>query len=239
MTQTHPHRAAGRLRAPPLTLLAMEPLRALLEFTAGRLAPPAPAVGDGHPVIVFPGLGAGSYATAPLRHHLADAGFEPHCWGRGTNTGPDGDFDRWLDGLQADLQARHDAAGQRVSLVGWSLGGIYARELAKRTPDLVRQVITLGTPLVVRRGTTHAERLWGLVNRGPSRPPPAVAARLRRPPPVPVTAIYSRSDGIVAWRSCLEHPTALAENVEVSASHLGLVTHPEVLRVVVERLARG
>lgn len=233
-TQTFP----SAFPAPPLSLLAMEPLRALFDFAAAKFSAAAPSVGDGHPVVVFPGLGGAPFTTSHLRRFLADAGFSAHCWGRGVNTGPEGDFDAWLAGLEDDLRQRHAQAGRKVSLVGWSLGGIYARELAKRAPECVRQVITLGTPFASMRGATHAETLYKLLNGDTSRLTPELQARLRACPPVPTTSVYSKSDGVVCWRGCIEQRTPLSESVEVGASHLGMATHPDVLRIVVDRLAQ-
>jgi len=225
-------------QAPPLSLLAMEPLRAMFDFAAAKLGAPAEPVGDGHPVVVFPGLGGAPFTTSHLRQFLTGCGFTAHCWGRGINTGPEGDFDEWLAGLEADVRRWHAQGGRRVSLVGWSLGGIYARELAKRCPECVRQVITLGTPFAALRGATHAEALYRLLNGDSAQLTPRMQARLRACPPVPTTSIYSKTDGVVCWRGCIERRTPLSESVEVGASHLGMVTHPQVLRIVVDRLAQ-
>lgn len=223
---------------PPLSLLATEPVRALFDFCASKFVTRAVPVGDGHPVVVFPGLGGAPFTTSHLRRFLTDCGFTAHCWGRGVNTGPDGDFDAWLGELEADVRSRHAEGGQKVSLVGWSLGGIYARELAKRCPGSVRQVITLGTPFASMRGATHAETVYKLLNRGSDQLTPELEARLRECPPVPTTSVYSKSDGVVCWRGCIEKRSARSESVEVSASHLGMVTHPDVLRVIADRLAQ-
>lgn len=225
-------------KAPPLSLLAMEPLRAMFDFAAAALAVRAAAVGDGHPVMVFPGLGGAPFTTSHLRSHLDGCGFTAHCWGRGVNTGPSGDFDDWLDGLEEDVENRFEQDGRKVSLVGWSLGGIYARELAKRRPEYVRQVITLGTPFGSMRGAPHAEAVYKLLNGDAAGVTSELEARLRRCPPVPTTSIYSKSDGVVCWQDCIERRSPLAESVEVSASHLGMATHPGVLGIVVDRLAQ-
>src|SRR3954468_3362767 len=89
---------------PPLSLLAMEPLRAALDFCASKFATHAKPVGDGHPVVVFPGLGGAPFTTSHMRRFLTDCGFTAHCWGRGVNTGPEGAFEDWLDGLEGDLR---------------------------------------------------------------------------------------------------------------------------------------
>jgi hypothetical protein len=229
---------ALQIRPPPLSLLAMEPVRALFNFAAAKFSARGERVGDGHPVVVFPGLGAGPFTTSVLRSFLAESGFVVHCWGRGMNIGPEVEFDRWIATLEGDLRRWHADSGRKVSLVGWSLGGIYARELGKRAPECVRQVITLGTPFAAIRGATRAERLYRLLNRNAAPLTAELEARLRPTPPVPTTSIYSKSDGIVCWRGCIEQPTDLSESVEVRCSHMGLGTHPGVLRIVVNRLAQ-
>lgn len=224
---------------PPLTLLATEPLRALFDFCSAKLAARAAPVGDGHPVIVFPGLGGAPFTTSHLRRFLKESGFSAHCWGRGVNTGPDGLFDDWLMSLVEDVHARSREHGGKVSLVGWSLGGVYAREIAKLVPSAVRQVITLGTPFAsMGGGATHAETVYKMLGGDTSQLTPQMQARLRETPPVPTTAIYSKADGVVSWRGCIEKKTALSESVQVNASHLGMVTHPDVLRIVANRLAQ-
>jgi thioesterase domain-containing protein len=187
---------------------------------------------------VFPGLGGAPFTTSHLRQFLEGCGFSAHCWGRGVNTGPEGDFDDWLHALEEDVRRRHAQSGRKVSLVGWSLGGIYARELAKRCPECVRQVITLGTPFASLRGSTHAEAVYKLMHANAAALSPQLEARLRECPPVPTTSIYSKTDGVVSWRGCIERRSPQSESVEVMASHLGMATNPEVLRVVVDRLAQ-
>jgi pimeloyl-ACP methyl ester carboxylesterase len=119
-----------------------------------------------------------------------------------------------------------------VSVIGWSLGGIYARQLARRSPDAVRQVITLGSPIrLERHQQSNARRLFHhYADRH--------IERWAGPLPVPATCVYSRLDGVVAWRACLDQPSPRAENVEVRASHLGFGHHPAVLWLVADRLAQ-
>jgi pimeloyl-ACP methyl ester carboxylesterase len=173
-----------------------------------------------------------------LRTHLRNCSFEVFDWELGLNTGPEGHFDEWLDGLVARVRQLHAERGRKVSLVGWSLGGIYAREIAKCCPDAVRQVVTLATPHASLRGGNHAGTLVKLVG-GSIQLSPALEERLRQRPPVPTTSIYSRSDGLVSWRGCLEPRGPKVENVAVHASHLGMPTHPDVLRIVADRLAQA
>jgi pimeloyl-ACP methyl ester carboxylesterase len=223
--------------APPLALLATEPLRAILEFCAnlGQL----PRVqGDGHPVVIYPGLGAGALATFPLRSHLQACGFVVHDWGLGVNRGPDAAFDGWLATLVERVRQLHTKHGRPVSLVGWSLGGVYAREVAKLSPASVRQVITLATPFRSLSGGNHAGTIFKLLGGDTSQLTPQLQARLAARPPVPVTGVYSKNDGLVSWRGCLESAGPQVENVEVEASHLGMPTHAQVMQVVADRLAQ-
>jgi pimeloyl-ACP methyl ester carboxylesterase len=162
--------------------------------------------GDGHAVLVLPGLGGGDASTAPLRWFLDRLGYRTYGWGLGRNRG----FGRQVtDGLDELLAAKHETG--KVSLVGWSLGGVHAIELARRRPDAVRSIITLGSPLVGRR---------------------------QPPPELPTTSVYSRTDAIVTWRASLLPARALHENVEVRGSHLGLGHNPAVAVVVADRLAQ-
>jgi alpha-beta hydrolase superfamily lysophospholipase len=225
-------------RAPAFGLLATEPLRALFDYCAARVAVQPQRIGDGHPVVVYPGLGGGALATSHLRQYLNDSGFTVHDWEGGVNIGPEGVFDDWLQSLQARVRELHEQHERKVSLIGWSLGGIYAREIAKRFPEGVRQVITLGTPFAALAHGNHAGTVFKLFNRDKAQLPADFQARIRECPPVPTTSVYSKADGIVSWRGCIEKRTATSESVEVDASHLGMVTHPQVLRVIADRLAQ-
>ncbi|WP_222432857.1 esterase/lipase family protein [Caenimonas sedimenti] len=233
-----PSETLSAYRAPSLTLLATEPLRALFEFVGAKVGARAAPVGDGHPVVVYPGLGGGALSTSHLRRFLRDSGFDAHDWGGGVNTGPEGDLDPWLDGLVARVRTLHAQHGRKVSLVGWSLGGVFAREVAKRCPESVRQVITLGTPFNSMDGANHAGTLYKLLGGDTSQLTPEMKRRLSTCPNVPTTSVYSRHDGVVCWQGCLERVSPLAENIEVHASHLGMGTNAQVLRIVADRLAQ-
>ena len=222
---------------PPGALLMLLEGRAPWEYAALLAASPwlrkLPR-GDGHPVLVFPGLGANDTTTAPLRKLLGDLGYTTQRWGQGFNFGPrEGVLERCRDAVRR-LHGQHR---QPVSLIGWSLGGLYARELAKELPELTRCVITLGTPFTGHPRGTNAWRFYELVS-GKSVHDPALMAKLRRPPPVPTTSIYSRSDGIVSWRCSLNEPGPLVENIEVHASHVGMGLNPVALYAVADRLAQ-
>jgi thioesterase domain-containing protein len=223
------------IAAPGWFKLALE-ARAPFEYAASVAVMPwllgAPR-GDGHPVIVYPGLLASDLSTVPLRHLLRRLGHDAQGWGQGRNLGP---RDGLLAALLAQVQAAHRAHGAKLSLVGWSLGGLYARELARRAPEAVRCVVTLGSPFAGPARATHAWRTYQRLQRGqPRNEPPPVA--LRAPPPVPTSSIYSRSDGIVAWQCSVEPGSAMAESIEVRASHLGLGVNPLALYALADRLA--
>ena len=222
---------------PPSRELLLLELRALWELAAFFASYPvlrmAPR-GDGHPVLVLPGLAASDTSTRPLRRFLKDQGWAAHGWKLGPNHGPrPGAEDRMQERL-AELHARY---GRKVSLVGWSLGGIFAREMARRAPDQVRSVVTLGSPF---SGAPKASNAWRLYERASGRRVDDWPGRdrMKAPPPVPSTAIYSRTDGIVAWQGCLEREGATSENIEVDGSHCGLGHNPQALFALADRLAQ-
>ncbi|MDB5896653.1 MAG: hypothetical protein JWP22_2003 [Ramlibacter sp.] len=233
-----PSSQALHFQAPSLALLASEPFRALLDICTSPLGRPPRVAGDGHPVVVYPGLGASSMATSQLRHHLKNCNFTVHDWELGVNRGPDGDIATWVGRLVERVRALHQLHGRKVSLVGWSLGGIYAREVAKQCPEAVRQVITLATPFGSLGGGNHAGTILRMMGGDTSHLTPALQEHLRQRPPVPTSSIYSKTDGVVSWKGCLEEAAPDVENIAVQASHMGMPTHPEVLRIVADRLAQ-
>jgi pimeloyl-ACP methyl ester carboxylesterase len=194
--------------------------------------------GDGHAVVFFPGLGADQRYMAPLAKHCKQLGYTCYDWGRGTNAGPAGDPEVWLRELALDVAAKVSAHRQSVSLIGWSLGGVYAREVAKALPQRIRQVITLGSPFANLSAATNVGWLYQVLNGGSPRISPRMTRMLAVPPPVPTSSIYSRSDGVVAWEACVTSPGPFTENIEVKSSHLGLVWHPDVLRIIADRLGQ-
>lgn len=235
LSEPLPHHHGLDLRPPNAFLLMLEG-RAPWEWAAMMASMPwlrrLPR-GDGHPVMVFPGLGANDMTTAPLRRLLDQLGYVTQAWGQGFNFGPRAGV---LDQCKRDILALHERHGEKVSLLGWSLGGIYARELAKECPDHTRCVVTLGTPFTGHPRATNAWRFFELVS-GHDVGDAEMLAQIRQPPPVPTTSIYSKSDGIVAWRCSVMDPGPLAENIEVHASHLGLGMNPLALYALADRLA--
>lgn len=239
-TQT-PHAArAAYPSAPSAFLMAME-FRAPWEF--GALIPAWPMLqrapaGDGHSVIVFPGLSASDTSTLPLRGYLQGLGYAVSGWNQSHNFGPRAGV---LQEARRQVQATFAESGRKVSLIGWSLGGIYARELAKELPDCVRSVITLGTPFSGSHKSTNAWRVYELTS-GRKVEHETALFDLPTAPPVPTTSIYTRTDGVVAWQASLQAPSKanpFTENVEVYASHIGLGVNPTAWWAVADRLAQA
>ena len=224
--------------SPSLSRLAMEPLRGAIAhlvggFTASRIAREVPQ-GRGEPALVIPGLGTSGISTSTLRKFLRGAGYQVYDWGLGRNVGPRGGIDTWLARLESRLREISSKNGDvRVHLVGWSLGGIYARELAKRCPRLVRQVVTLGSPLSGDPEATNGQWLYRLLAGGSAADDDALLARVRVPPRVRCTSLYSKLDGVVAWESSASTRSATHRAFEVAGvSHLGLVSDPRALAAV-------
>ncbi|MGH9191056.1 MAG: esterase/lipase family protein [Acidimicrobiales bacterium] len=240
MTDAAEPRTTGRarpaVRPPSLLLGALEQQRALAELVGFGVSLPLfrlmPA-GDGHPVLVLPGFMADDWSTVALRSVLRSRGYEVHRWGLGRNLGPRAAV---VDGLVGRLDAIHRDGGRSVSLVGWSLGGIYARALARWRPHAVRRVITLGSPFRMRPGDrSNASRLFQRLNPAPDLPHPV--ALEDEPLSVPSTAIYTRTDGVARWHLCIEAEHPRAENIEVRGSHCGLGHNPAVILAIADRLA--
>jgi pimeloyl-ACP methyl ester carboxylesterase len=227
-------------KAPSVRLAAMEQ-RASQEFlvfmaTAAKLR--RMARGDGHPVMVLPPFAADDTYSAPLRWVLDGQGYSVHGWRQGTNRHRTAKI---VEGLPRWLSELHERGGAKVSLIGHSGGGNWARELAREFPSAIRQVITLGSPFRLRPGdTTHAdtmaERLLG------EQVPPPLAALIdeddRPPIPVAVTAIYTRTDGVAAWQAGLESEGPRRENIEVVGSHCGLGYNVAAIIAIADRLAQ-
>jgi pimeloyl-ACP methyl ester carboxylesterase len=229
--------AARETIHPPSRFQLLLEARALRELAIFAGALPilniAPC-GDGHSVLVLPGLMASDVSTQLLRDFLKGRGYDVHGWGLGRNFGLRPGLERQMLTRVRNLRQR---SGRRVSLIGWSLGGIYARQLAKRCPEDVRLVLTLGSPFAGNPRATNAWWIYELAS-GQSVDTPHSAGPLHEPPPVPTTAIFSRSDGICAWQCCIGEEGPLAENIEVDSSHCGLGHHPAAVYAVADRLAQ-
>lgn len=226
--------------APSRVLLLTEPTRATAEFGSFILSAPllsrAPR-GDGHSVLVLPGFLADDRSTTVLRGYLSTLGYKVFPWGIGRNVGPTPDI---LMGMEDRLLELADSAGTPISIVGWSLGGMYARGLGRDHSDLIRQIITLGSPFrsdapIGSHATRSFERLAHI--HVPYTELPA-AETDQDPLDVPVTAVYTKGDGVVAWQSCIQEEGHQRENVEVLGSHCGLGHNPLAMWVVADRLAQ-
>lgn len=225
--------------APPPWALFLGEGRALYE--AGLFYQALPVLlttprGDGHPVMVLPGFTASDLSTTLLRAFLRRRGYDARGWTLGRNLG----FSTQLELRMARrLQNLCWRTGRKVSLVGWSLGGIFARELARRHPEMVRQVITLGSPFAASPRSTNVWRLYErITGQSVDDLDPELLQRMRLAPPVPSTAIYSRSDGIASWRACIEPEAPHTDNVRVPGSHCGLGHNPWAVYVIADRLAQ-
>src|ERR1700682_340285 len=230
---------AGRLRAPGLGLL-LDEARGLSEFNTGVLLSPllmrAPRV-DGHPVLTLPGFLASDLSMAPMRRYLKELGYDSYAWKMGRNIGA---VSRMRAALRDRLAEIHSSTGRKVSVVGWSLGGVYARDLALQAPDMVRYVVTLGSPFANDVRATNATRLYEALSGEAVEDNSELQAAIAGDLPVPATSIYSSTDGVVNWRTCLLRPSDSAENIEVHlASHVGLGVNPAALWAVADRLAQG
>jgi pimeloyl-ACP methyl ester carboxylesterase len=214
--------------------------RGLFELNSSLLLSPlllrAPK-GDGHPVLALPGFLASDLSMAPMRRYLKALGYDAHAWDMGRNLGGIAS----LRGALRDLVRRiHETTGRKVSIVGWSLGGVYARDLAVQIPEMVRSVITLGSPFTNDITATNATRLYEALSGEGIDDIPDIRQAIAGDMPVPATSIYSRTDGIVNWRTCHLRSSATAENIEVHlASHIGLGVNPAALWAVADRLAQG
>jgi|SRR5690242_3259235 pimeloyl-ACP methyl ester carboxylesterase len=230
--------SASQASAPSMGLLFSEPVRGLAGFASMPLAASwlmsAPR-GDGHGVLVLPGLLASDVSTAMMRRFLRRLGYQAAGWSLGRNRGP---TERVIDALPRELSALAGRTSQPVSVIGWSLGGIYARELARRHPSQVRQVITLGSPFALTDPRqSHADGVYRRRSHLHATGRMPTPEQVAQPIDVPSTAVYSRRDGIVSWQACTGPETELHENVEVRCAHLGFGTDPATLWLIADRLA--
>ena len=233
-------RAAEQADAPSLLLTLLEAPRALSEATSlipahGILSGLAP--GDGHTVMTLPGFMASDRSTVVLRRYMLEWGYDANAWDLGRNLGVtrDRDLERLLD---EKLHRLYEESGGKVSLVGWSLGGLFAREMARRNPEYVRCVVALGSPL----GNPKATNAWRLyeIMSGMTVDDSAIRRRVRRVREpisnVPVTSILSKTDAVVSWHISKLPPGKLVENIGISGSHFGMGFNPAVLYAIADRL---
>ncbi len=190
--------------------------------------------GDGHGVLILPGfLGSDRYNSA-LCKYLAWLGYDVRGWNLGVNLGPRPET---LEGLAHLLNYNYERTGGKMSVIGHSLGGVYAREIARTFPHKVRQVISLGSPIAERGDSRKlSARLFRRLN-GPVDH--EQHSQLQEAPPVPTTAVYSRTDGVVHWQNSLQREGhERCQNIEVYGSHCGLTVNPSVWRLLADRLSQ-
>ena len=224
----------------PNRLWTLMEARASTEFAQWRLAKPIldrlPA-GDGQPVLVLPGFTADDRSTFELRRLLRRLGYRTYGWKLGNNVGPTKRIAEGLDARLLEVAAKEE---RPITIVGWSLGGIFARHLGRTYPDEVRQVVTLGSPIRMQQGDpSAASAMWDSLSRFHDEVKVAEYFAQDRPTlPVPTTAVFTRTDGVVHWRHCRTARDEQAENVEVWGSHCGLGFNPSVALVVADRLSQ-
>lgn len=191
--------------------------------------------GDGHPVLVLPGFMASDVSTKPLRKFIRNLGYKDYGWDLGRNTAKV----EFLDILMEKIDEIYEEHEEKISLIGWSLGGVFARQLAKAKPRLIRQVITLGSPFKGVSQPNNVAWIYNLIYRKGERArdvDPALVADIPQPAPVPTTAIYTKEDGIVPWQLCMEEEDEIHQNIQVRGSHLGLGVNASVLEIIEDRL---
>ena len=226
------------LKAPSLMALAGE---SLTPFELTRLVAASPSLarqarGRGEPVLVLPGLGASNSSTALLRSYLSWLGYNVQGWTLGRNRGNVAEMLPWV---VDQLRLLHARTGSKVHAVGWSLGGILAREAAREYPETVHQVVTLGSPVVGGPKYTSMGALYTRNGGNLDDIEAAIAARESTPISVPVTSIYSKRDGIVGWQASIDRHSSDIEHIEVRATHLGLGISPEVFKILARKLANA
>jgi alpha/beta superfamily hydrolase len=228
--------ASSELRPPSRAAALGDPIGAA--FEPGLLALNGPRLalqprGDGRAVYVLPGFGASDTSTLPIRGYLRALGYDARGWNLGRNTGEVG---RYAASMIERVERRVARSGRPVPLVGWSLGGVVAREVARERPDLVEQVITFGSPVVggpryTRVGAAIEARGFDLEEIDA-----VIAERETRPITVPITAIHTKRDGVVSWRACVDRRSPNVQNIEVRTTHFGLGIHHEVFAIVARAL---
>lgn len=197
-----------------------------------------PQNGDKHPVLIIPGFLASDTSTVPLRKFIFNLGYTVYGWGEGRNLASV----EYLDILISRVEKLYKQHDKKVSLIGWSLGGVFARQIAKARPHMVKQVITMGSPFKGISKPNNAKWMYDLLTKGEgiAAIDPELINDIPLPAPVPTTAIYSKEDGVVPWEVCLEQiETEIHQNIQVRGSHLGLGVNASVLWVIADRLAQN
>lgn len=187
-------------------------------------------------VILLPGFGAGPASMRFMESFLRRRGHHVRDWGLGKN---DGDARKLRAGLKRVIEATMVERGRQAVLVGWSLGGYIAREYAREHPDDVRKVVTLGSPVIGGPRYTATARWYRAQGHDLEQIERTVADRYATPLRVPVGAVYSKRDGVVAWQACIDRWSPDVRHIEVNETHVGMVFAPRVLSIVAEEIERG
>jgi pimeloyl-ACP methyl ester carboxylesterase len=183
-------------------------------------------------VVLFPGFGTGDAIMHPMRRYLQGLGHDAHGWNLGTNRG---DVNGQVEAAFAQVRRHHGRTGQQISLVGWSLGGVFAREIARDEPDMVDRVITFGTPIV--GGPRYTRSAQSYEPQQLDQIETQVDERNLVPIVNRITAMYSKADGVVDWRACIDEINPTVENIEVKSTHAGMIIDPDVWSIIAQRLA--
>jgi hypothetical protein len=220
---------------PPASLHFTEPLRSFMETVRGfifLILAKKENIGKGQLVMVVPGLLSSDISTVVLRKYLIKKGYQVLGWGLGINLGH-------LDVLPTfskNIQTLAKEQDQKISLIGWSMGGLFVREMSHQLPDYIGKVITIGSPFANVYAPNNARWVYDLLNEE-TEANHLMAARLPQATSMPSVAIYSKSDGIVPWQACKESvDTELHRNIEVKSSHFGMGANPAVLTAILQSL---
>jgi pimeloyl-ACP methyl ester carboxylesterase len=201
------------------------------------IAPKLPQ-GDGHAVLVVPGMLSGDFYFRTFRKRISEKGYKAYGWRQGFNMGLSKKKAAALGKRLEQIYAEN--GNRKITVIGHSLGGIYARELAREYPDMVRDVISLGSPFggAVKETPEMLRKAFNFFSRNPDLFDPELDTRSLTPPPMPATSIFSKKDVIIKWQNCLNPDEPQAENIEVTATHMGLPFHPPSLVAIFDRLAQ-
>ena len=231
------------IKSPTKLDTALDAIRAVKDiasFVSERSLLKSAPMGDGHTVMVLPGFLTSDPATSFIRNRLRKQGYNAQPWRLGMNLGPTASRD--IESLLVErIKELYVTSGHKISLLGWSLGGVFAREAARRHPEMIRQVITLASPV---GGSMEHTSLWDLYIKTFGRDIckselEDKVNQIRQPVSgVPFTSIYTKEDGIVAWQIAQVEETELSQNVKIKASHVGIIFNPRVLYVIADRLAQ-
>lgn len=217
--------------------------RVMLEVSALSMILPAVFAqaqrGSGQPVIVLPGFLGADDSTLPLRRFLTALGYPAQPWLLSRNNG----HPELVERFGRRLYRLHKVYGKPITLIGQSLGGVFAHELAREFPDAVRSVITLGSPFAAEGSedtNPMVARLFETMSGMTVEEMRELASVERSSEPLsqPNTSIYSKSDGVVSWKACLAKPSDHSENIEIIGSHTGMAMHPAVMQIIADRLVQ-